>query len=240
MTHFPEHIGHPLDNPIWHALTSTHAHLAEGAGLARRYPLHLAPFAAVREQTPEGFAALARALDPEGMAALFVTPLEPPPPGWAHVRSFEVVQMTCEKLEPTLEPEMIELETRDVPEMLELIRLTEPGPFKDRANELGTFYGVHATDSDRDRKLVAMAGERIRLTGFTEISAVCTHPDFQRRGLARGLTHRLAREILARDEVPFLHVFAGNSNAIRAYESLGFQKRQVFTGVVIKSPEENL
>jgi predicted GNAT family acetyltransferase len=238
MTHLPEQIGHPLDNPIWYALTSTHAHLAEGDGLARRYPLHLAPFAAVREQTPEGFAALARALHPEGMAALFITPLEPPLPGWTHLRTFEVIQMTCEKLEPTPEPKMIELETRDVPEMLELIRWTEPGPFKDRANELGIFYGVHVTDSDRDGKLVAMAGERIRLTGFTEISAVCTHPDFQRRGLARGLTHRLAREILARDEVPFLHVFAGNSNAIRAYETLGFKPRQTFTGVVIKAPEE--
>jgi predicted GNAT family acetyltransferase len=237
MSHFPEQ-SHPLDNPIWFALTSTHAHLAEGDGLARRYPLHLAPFAAVREQTPEGFAALARALHPEGMAALFVTPLEPPPPGWAHVRTFEVVQMTCEKLVPTPEPEMIELETKNVPEMLELIQLTEPGPFKERANELGKFYGVHATDSDRDGKLVAMAGERIRLTGFTEISAVCTHPDYQRRGLARGLMHRISREILARGEVPFLHVFAGNSNAIRAYESLGFQQRQVFTGVVIKAPQE--
>jgi predicted GNAT family acetyltransferase len=234
MTHLPEQIMHPLDNPIWHALTSTHAHLAEGDGLARRYPLHLAPFAAVREQTPEGFASLARALHPEGMAALFITPLEPALPGWTHLRTFEVVQMTCENLVPTPEPEMIELETQDVPEMLELIRLTEPGPFKDRAKELGKFYGVR-----QNGKLVAMAGERIRLTGFTEISAVCTHPDFQRRGLARGLTHRLAREILARGEVPFLHVFAGNSNAIRAYESLGFQRRQTFTGVVIKAPEEN-
>jgi predicted GNAT family acetyltransferase len=230
---------HPLDNPIWHALTSTHADLAQGDALARRYPLHLAPFAAVREQTPEGFAALARALHPEGMAALFVTPLEPPLPGWTHLRTFEVIQMTCKNLVPTPEPEMLKLETRDVPEMLELIRLTEPGPFKDRANELGTFYGVREGHPERNGKLVAIAGERIRLTGFTEISAVCTHPDFQRRGLARGLMHRLSCEILARGEVPFLHVFAGNSNAIHAYESLGFQRRQTFTGVVIKAPQEN-
>jgi predicted GNAT family acetyltransferase len=229
---------HPLDNPIWHALMSTHAHLAEGDALARRYPLHLAPFAAVREQTPEGFAALARALQPEGMAALFVTPLEPALPGWTHLRTFEVVQMTCEKLVPTPEPETIELGTRDVPEMLELVRLTEPGPFKDRTNELGTFYGVRESGLNRGGKLVAMAGERIRLTGFTEISAVCTHPDFQRRGLARGLMHRISGEILARDEVPFLHVFAGNTNAIRAYETLGFKPRKTFTGVVIKTPEE--
>jgi predicted GNAT family acetyltransferase len=224
---------HPLDNPIWHALTNTQSHLAQGDDLARRYPLHLAPFAAVRGQTPQGFAALARVLHPENMAALFVIPLEPPLPGWTHLRTFEVVQMTCENLVPTPEPEMIELEKKDVPEMLELIRLTEPGPFKDRANELGKFYGVRQVGN-----LVAMAGERIRLTGFTEISAVCTHPDFQRRGLARGLMHRLAREILARDEVPFLHVFAGNPNAIRAYETLGFRQRKTFTGVVIKAPEE--
>ena len=87
---------HALDNPIWHALTSTHADLAEGDELARRYPLHLAPFAAVRQQTPEAFAALARALHPEGMAALFITPLEPPLPGWTHLRTFEVMQMICE------------------------------------------------------------------------------------------------------------------------------------------------
>ena len=224
---------HPLDNAVWHALTSTHAHLAQGDGLARRYPLHLAPFAAVREQTPEGFAALARALHPEGMAALFITPLEPPLPGWTHLRTFKVMQMACEKLEPTFEPEMVELQAQDMPDMLELVRLTEPGPFKEHANELGRFYGV------RDNgKLVAMAGERIRLTGFTEISAVCTHPEFQRRGLARGLMHRIAREILARDEMPFLHVAAGNTNAIRAYETLGFKQRQTLTAVVIKAPEE--
>ena len=224
---------HPLDNAVWHALTSMHAHLAQGDGLARRYPLHLAPFAAVREQTPEGFAALARALHPEGMAALFITPLEPPLPGWTHLRTFKVMQMACEKLEPTFEPEMVELQAQDMPDMLELVRLTEPGPFKEHANELGRFYGV------RDNgKLVAMAGERIRLTGFTEISAVCTHPEFQRRGLARGLMHRIAREILARDEMPFLHVAAGNTNAIRAYETLGFKQRQMFTAVVIKAPEE--
>jgi predicted GNAT family acetyltransferase len=238
MSHLPEQM-HPLDNPIWYALTSTHADLAQGDALARRYPLHLAPFAAVREQTPEAFAALARTLYPEGMAALFVTPLEPPLPGWTNLRTFEVMQMNCEKLEPIPEPEMIELETQDMPEMLELIRLTSPGPFKERANELGQFYGVREGDSDRGGQLVAMAGERIRLTGFTEISAVCTHPDFRGRGLARGLTHRLACEILARDEVPFLHVFAGNANAIRAYESLGFQRRQMFTGVVIKAPQED-
>jgi predicted GNAT family acetyltransferase len=232
MNHLTEQL-HPLDNPIWHALTSTHANLAEGNALARRYPLKFAPFAAMQTQNAEGFAALARALHPEGMAALFVTPLEPAPPGWTHVRTFEVVQMTCENLVPRAEPEMIELDARNLPEMLELIRLTEPGPFKERANELGRFYGVH-----QDKKLVAMAGERIRLTGFTEISAVCTHPDHQRRGLARGLMHRISGEILARDEIPFVHVFAGNTNAIRAYESLGFQKRQIFTGVVIKASEE--
>jgi predicted GNAT family acetyltransferase len=233
MPHFPEQM-HPLDNPIWYALTSTHAGLAEGDELAQRYPLDLAPFAAVREQTPEAFASLARALHPEGMAALFITPLEPPLPGWTHLRTFEVVQMICEHLTPTPEPEMIELEAQDLPDMLELVRLTSPGPFKDRANELGRFYGVR-----QDGKLVAMAGERIRLTGFTEISAVCTHPEFQRHGLARGLMHRLSGEILARDEVPFLHVFAGNTNAIRAYKTLGFRQRQTFTGVVIKAPEEN-
>ena len=224
---------HPLDNAIWHALTSTHAHLAQGNELARRYPLHLAPFAAVREQTPEAFAALAQALHPEGMAALFVTPLEPPLPGWRHLRTFEVAQMTCEKLEPTPEPEMTELGAPDMPDMLELVRLTEPGPFKERAGELGRFYGVR-----EGGRLVAMAGGRVRLTGFTEISAVCTHPDFRGRGLARGLMHRIGREILARDELPFLHVAASNASAIRAYEALGFRHRRTFTAVVIKAPEE--
>jgi predicted GNAT family acetyltransferase len=227
-------MSHPLENPVWHALTTAQANIAEGDDFARRYPLRYTPFAAVREATPHAFETLARVLQPEGIAALVNVAPEDVPAAWMVLRSIQAVQMTCQNLAPSPEPDIFELQESDQPEMLELVRLTEPGPFKERAADLGKFYGVRDGNT-----LVAMAGERMHLTGFTEISAVCTHPEYRGRGLARGLMHRLSREILTRGEIPFLHVFANNTNAIRVYEKLGFQKRRDVLITVLKSPEVN-
>jgi predicted GNAT family acetyltransferase len=132
--------------------------------------------------------------------------------------------MVCENGHPTpgssARPEIVELSATDSPEMRELTALTKPGPFGPRTHELGYYVGI------RDGgKLVAMAGERMKVPGYTEVSAVCTHPDHLGKGYAATLMTEIMRSIRARGEKPFLHVRGDNSRAIAIYERLGFQKR---------------
>ena len=108
----------------------------------------------------------------------------------------------------------------DAADMLALARLTEPGPFLERTHTMGRFLGIRI-----EGRLAAMAGERMRFPGYTEVSGVCTHPDFRGRGLARRLSAAAAVAIEARGERPFLHAWRSNRSAIALYESLGFELR---------------
>jgi predicted GNAT family acetyltransferase len=107
--------------------------------------------------------------------------------------------------------------------------LTKPGPFTLQAQALGTFWGVKS-----DRRLIAMAGERLKQPGFTELSGVCTHPDFRGRGLGRTLSVFVANQIAARGETPYLHSYATNAEAIALYESIGFRIRTTLNVVVAR------
>jgi predicted GNAT family acetyltransferase len=115
--------------------------------------------------------------------------------------------------------------------MLDLVERTRPGPFGPRTIELGTYLGVWD-----DGALVAMAGERMRMPGYTEISAVCTHPDHRGRGLARTLVLTLMRRMLERGDRPILHVAADNVSALRLYEHLGFMRTRLMTIVGLRAP----
>jgi predicted GNAT family acetyltransferase len=118
-----------------------------------------------------------------------------------------------------------------VPDMLALVEQTKPGPFFQRTIEMGTYLGIR-----HDGRLVAMAGERLHLTGWTEISAVCTAPDFRGHGLAGRLVRDLVHQIRGRDETPFLHSAATNTNAIRLYEAMGFRLRREVMFVAARTP----
>jgi ribosomal protein S18 acetylase RimI-like enzyme len=111
--------------------------------------------------------------------------------------------------------------------------LTKPGPFAQRTIVLGSYVGIRSGD-----QLVAMAGERMRFDGFTEISAVCTHPDHRGRGHAVLLVSALMRSILARGETPFLHIFSDNTSAAALYRKLGFTYRRSLTVTVLKRLDE--
>lgn len=223
---------HVLDNPVWNALVTVHGAFAEGEGLARRYIPSHARFCAILEPSPAAFEALARLLGPGGTGVLFLpTEIEPLPDGWTRAFTARVSQMVCTTLNDGPEIPARVLGAPDIDATLELTRLTEPGPFKGRAVELGTYLGVHDAGN-----LVAMAGERFRCPGFTEISAVCTHPDYRGRGHASSLIHRLAVSILARGETPFLHVLKDNTKAIRVYRVLGFEERREMWALALKAP----
>ena len=220
-----------LDNPIWFALETVQRDFAVRNALAQCYPSEMIQFGAMEHPTPEGLAAFAQLLEHQ-TALVWFTPLEIEafPNCLELVMKLSISQMICQNLNPTPTLEMRELNLHDVPAMLELVNLTKPGPFSARSIELGKFWGVH-----RNGALVAMAGERLRLTGFTEVSGVCTHPDYRGQGLARALMARVSEQIFARGETPFLHVMGSNTGAVKVYEQLGFKWRKKIFGYVLKA-----
>ncbi|MDC2960470.1 GNAT family N-acetyltransferase [Streptomyces gilvifuscus] len=210
---------HILDNPAWAALTGPHAHFAERIGRAARYHQDVAPFHAVSdEDDPRAWADLARLVGPGGTAA--VRGVTEAPDGWEVVSLGHGVQLVDTSLRAEPDPEAVRLGPQDVPQILDLIARTEPGPYRRRTVEMGTYLGIRHRG-----RLIALAGERLRPPGWTEISAVCTDPDHRGRGLATRLVRAVAAGIKERGEHPFLHAAAANTNAIRLYESIGFTLR---------------
>jgi predicted GNAT family acetyltransferase len=212
---------HLLDNPAWAALRGPQAHLARGAGSALRYDGEYAIFAAVRDHTDTSLAALGELVADTGPAIVLARGALPPVAGTRVEKRRDGVQMVAETLPPPRGAcDFVELGDADAAEMLALATLTEPGPFFARTHRLGSFIGVR--DGGR---LIAMAGERMKPPGFTEVSGVCTHPDHRGRGLAGALMAVVARRIAERGETPFLHAYADNCGAIALYEALGFRIR---------------
>jgi ribosomal protein S18 acetylase RimI-like enzyme len=206
-----------LQNPVYAALTGPHAEFAEIRGNARRYPTAMAPFLALPDEpTDEDWADAAQLLGSGGGAAL-IRPEFTVPDSFKLDRHIDLVQFTAPADLPAADPEAVVLGVDDVPEMLALVALTDPGPFRSRTIELGTYLGVR-----RDGELIAMAGTRFALPQYTEISAVCTHPSYQGQGLARRLIRAVAHRIESAGRTPFLHTGAANTNAIRLYNALGF------------------
>jgi ribosomal protein S18 acetylase RimI-like enzyme len=222
---------HPLDNPVFAALTGAQATFAVRQGNAVRYRPGVSPFCAVADESSAAdWADAARLTVPSG-AALFVRLSAGPPDDWEVLVAREGVQLVADDLDPALDPEAVALAEADVPEMLELTDRTKPGPFLPGTVELGGYLGLR-----REGRLVAMAGERMRPPGFAEISAVCTDEGWRGHGFAARLTRAVAAGITARGETPFLHAAADNVNAIRLYKSLGFTHRRDVAFVVAKPP----
>jgi len=223
-------MNHILDRPVWNALASRHASLAEGGPLARRYPPAIVPFGAAQDGSEESLAALAALLVPgDTMMMADATPLAVPP-GLAVQATATVVQMILTGPLPTLADDRIaRLGETDAEEMLALATLCRPGPFTLRAQALGEFHGVRI-----DGRLAAMAGTRMRQEAFAEISGVSTHPEFRGRGLARALSVFMARRFLADGDTPYLHAYATNAAAIGLYESIGFEIRTTLNVAVVE------
>ncbi|HEY1690365.1 MAG TPA: GNAT family N-acetyltransferase [Solirubrobacteraceae bacterium] len=217
-----------LDNPAYASLCGAHAWLAQESGRARRYPADVAPFLALPSPpSARDWQDAATLVAPGTYVASRCSAAELPD-GWKAVQAFDLVQMTEERVTGLDCVEAIPLGAADVPDMLELVAETEPGPFLDRTVELGDYLGIR-----RKGTLVAMAGERFRPEGWTEISAVCTKPDHRGQGLATQLIGALIAGIQRRSERAFLHVLSTNTGAIRLYEELGFRVRQQATLTVV-------
>ncbi len=241
MSALPEHIAAVssaamLDNPIWHALSTSHRRFALGNALAKRYLPEIGPLTGIESQSPVSYDSLRQVVPPGDSAWLFLTEAPRIPRDWELSRTFAVHQMVCESFldDDEADEESAAFETltvADVPQMLALTELTEPGPFRKRTIEPGKYLGVFSPD----RQLIALSGERLRMPGYTEVSAVCTHPDHRVKGYARSLMSTLIREIRKRGETPFLHVKGDNLGAIRLYESLGFRFRISFHLALVRN-----
>lgn len=222
-----------LDNLAWHSLTTVHAHLAEGDGPVRRYQREVAGFVALESQTPRSWQALADLVGPGEEVILAVGGGIHPPDDWKRLGGGFGFQMVLADLAdaPVAEVTIVQLTRTHVPQMLELVQLTQPGPFRRGTIGLGNYYGLFA-----DGLLVAMAGERLQTPEYAEISAVCTHPKVRGLGYASTISRHVANGILARKKTPILHVAESNLKAKAVYERLGFAVRQRLEFVALKAP----
>ena len=217
-----------LDNPIWHALNTYHKHLAIRGDETVRYPPDILGAVALAENSRVGFTKLRDLVQAHEIVGVMGA-LPEELAGWEVVHSDQGRQLIHEGLKPASPVDAVVLTTEDVPEMLDLVDVTQPGPFSPRAIELGEFLGIR-----QDGHLVAMAGQRLHLPGFCEVSTVCTHPDYRGRGYAAALTTMVAESILERQEIPFLHVAPGNDRALRLYLQLGFRIRTEIQFSILK------
>ncbi|MGH2760491.1 MAG: GNAT family N-acetyltransferase [Actinomycetota bacterium] len=219
-----------LDNVVWHAMSGPQQELAERRGSAGRFHPDVSPFAAVADpDSAQGWTDLAQLVGPGRAALLFAPDLEAPP-GWTREHAIPCLQMVAEYV--TEHPDtdgFIDLTLDDTPEMLQLVSETQPGPFGSRTIEMGRYLGVRS-----EGRLIAMSGERFRIPGFTEVSAVCTAPDHRGRGLARRLVLAVVENVRSAGNEAILHVASDNEPAIALYRSLGFSVRRESEALILR------
>lgn len=223
---------HPLlDNPVFNALSTGDQHLSRGTDLVKHFDVEVSPFAGFPEDHTNGFRELHMLL-PTGRRILYATRKKiSEPDGWQLQHEIEgaqfVFDVTAEIAEPALRP--IPLQTKDVEQMVALAALTKPGPFDQRTIEFGHYHGIFSGE-----QLVSMTGQRLHVEGYSEISAVCTHPDHLGKGYAAALLQHQLKLIISQGKIPFLHVRADNERAIALYERLGFARSGVMNFYFMK------
>jgi len=211
---------HLLDNPIWSSLTTKHASFAVMQGNACRYPPQIAPFAAVNTSDASALAQLEGIIN--GGESVYLVGLAPElGAGWRVESAFPIPQLVCSTPAVVRSgPDAVTLTEANRSDMLALTALVFPGFFRARTVEMGRYIGIY-----HGRVLAAMAGERMRMDGYQEISAVCTHPEFIGRGYAQRLVALLVNAVLERGDTPFLHTHRENARALALYDHLGFKIR---------------
>ncbi|MEE1946992.1 GNAT family N-acetyltransferase [Pedobacter sp. KR3-3] len=220
-----------LDNPIYHALNSAHGQFAKGTENVKFYEEDIASFAGLKHNSEQEFDELYH-LSETGSTYVVFSPVQLTiHEKWKVIAHIDMFQFVYEAKEAPAgnESDLINLNQQHVAEMMALVELTKPGPFRQRTIELGNYTGIFENE-----KLVAMAGHRFNPTPYTEVSAVCTHPDYLGKGYAYELIREQIKRILVKGEIPFLHVRNDNAGAIKLYEKLGFRNRGDMYAYVIR------
>ena len=220
---------HPLDIPVWSALTSGNQQVARGNQQAKYYNPQVAPFVALADLTSTHFEALHHMIPHDQPVALFTNEQQLDPTPWVIMNRIDGFQLLFKGPTPEPEPEVVKLTETHVPQMLALTRLSPPGPFLPRTIDLGGYEGFFSGDN-----LIAMAGRRFDSGTHVEISAVCTHPDHTGKGYARRLINSQIQQLRAAGKQPYLHVRADNTRALRIYEHMGFVSRREMIIYILK------
>lgn len=224
-----------LDNPVWNAMTSSNKHLASGTEWVKIFPEDVSPFAGLKYLNGPSLKQLFHLLPYKRVVAL-VTPHDLEMPEYFKIiHRPKVLQLVGEDMKaiPPVNGTIVPLDKQHVPQMLTLTTLTNPGPFLQRTIEFGNYRGIFSSG-----KLVAMAGQRLHVNEYIEISAVCAHPDHEGKGYGTALITDQVCHIVAGGNIPFLHVMANNHHAINLYRRLGFVVRQELNFYVIQKNRE--
>jgi len=209
-----------LDNPVWHSLSETHKELAIEFDGAKFYDPEYCPFG--------GFINIEKTVHPlrcySDRASNFFVVGQQPKSSNPLMLNKELVcnQMVLDSIiETDCDGEIVKLSAEHKDDLLDLVNLVQPGYFKNKTPELGNYYGIYGGN-----QLLAVAGERMKMNDYTEVSAVVTHPDHTGRGLAKKLVAHVSNNILLEDKNPYLHVAEENIVAVKLYEKLGFVTRR--------------
>lgn len=215
-------MSHPLDNPIWNALNTGSHSLSFGTDRVRFIDREMGFFAGMPTYQQENLDELHQFLEAGQRVILFPPDHLPLDEKWKVHNDRELLQLVCERDFSSVVPqeEIHPLDERHVEEMLALTQLTKPGPFVKRTIEFGDYFGFFSSG-----KLISMAGSRLSPSPYTEVSAVCTHPDFAGQGISKKVMPFVLQAIQQRGKTPFLHLYPDNTPALRLYTSLGFVPR---------------
>lgn len=216
---------HILDNMIWNAISTGNRDIALLDGDVGCYQPDIAPFVGLKQLNETNLQKLHDFIPADRRVAIaYFNEISLGENKWEVIRQMECCQMVYEYPVNTFTTAqthlIVPLTTEHVPQMLELTRLTKPGPFLQRTILFGNYFGIFI-----DGRLAAMTGQRMHPVPYMEVSAVCTHPDFRGRGYAKACMLHVMKLILDNSFIPFLHVLTSNASAIALYESIGFRTR---------------
>lgn len=223
-------MNHILDNPIYNSLATAHHKYSNGTENVKFYIEDIASFAGFKNNSVESFEELYKISADTNLFIIFSkSKIEIPIP-WKLITHIDMYQMVYQSNDlPNFDSSNLSaLDEKNIDEMIELVELTKPGPFRNKTIDLGNYTGVFENE-----KLVSMAGHRFNPTPYTEISAVCTHPDYLGKGYAYLLLCEQVKRILNKSEIPFLHVRSDNAGAVKLYQKVGFEIRTEMIAYVI-------